>query len=282
MATTATSLNMSSILSPAAQCTPERGCPANQSLYLPNPSSTIVPFTPSIKAPFEAIRCLFDYSGAYIDIASSLNATYPKRGIYKTAATYNDTSDQKFTIDLSPTRSSQVPNNLRKELATSGYNEVHTTGNINYRLCDYNPDTAAPGSDNGCGVHTDYGTFSIIFQDGTPWLEIEDAKQPGRWIQVPEDATIILAGWCTVILTGGVRRLSAVLFVAPDLDIELKPLEGFCINRAFSDTIITGGVDVKWFKDVMGKKWRHREGNEEPDNYEAAAQAKIIEKLVWD
>lgn len=233
--------------------------------------------SPLIYHQHEAVRFLIIYGKNWLLLSSGYN---------EVLEFFNHISRTYVTTILS----------AMSELAGANLNQGHTTGKINYRLCDYNPDTAAPDSDNGCGAHTDYGTFSIIFQDGTPGLGIEDAKQPGRWIQVPGDATIILAGWCTVILTGGciqatrhrvrrtpgVRRLSAVLFVAPDLDIELKPLEGFCLNRAFSDKIMTGGVDVKWFKDVMGKKWRHREGNEEPDKYEAAAQDEIIEKLVWD
>jgi isopenicillin N synthase-like dioxygenase len=98
---------------------------------------------------------------------------------------------------------------------------------MNFRLCDYNP------------AHTDYGTFTIIFQDGTAGLELEDPAAPGGWRPVPGDATVILTGWCAVILSGGkisaarhrvrrvpgVRRLSAALFLAPDLDVQLKPLK---------------------------------------------------------
>jgi isopenicillin N synthase-like dioxygenase len=66
--------------------------------------------------------------------------------------------------------------------------QVHKTGNLNYRLWDYNTDTADPASENGCGSHTDYGTFTIIFQDGTSGLEIEHAEQPGLWVPVPGDS----------------------------------------------------------------------------------------------
>lgn len=96
-----------------------------------------------------------------------------------------------------------------------------------------------PQSDNGCGWHTDYGTFTIIFQDGTFGLELEGTNAPSTWVPLPGDATMILTGWCAVVLSGGristarhrvrrvpaVRRLSAVLFVAPDLDVTMKPLE---------------------------------------------------------
>jgi isopenicillin N synthase-like dioxygenase len=99
--------------------------------------------------------------------------------------------------------------------------------------------------------HTDYGTFSIIFQDGTAGLEIEAPEKPGTWLPVPGDATLLLCGWCAVVLSGskvaaaryrvrrvpGVRRLSAVLFVAPDLDIKMAP-EGR-VER-FSDAVNEG------------------------------------------
>lgn len=111
----------------------------------------------------------------------------------------------------------------------------------------------------------------------------------------PGDATVILAGWCAVILSGGciqatrhrvrrtpgMRRLSAV-FVAPDLDVKLKPLDGSRISRPFSAKILSGGVSVRWFKETMGKKWRHREGNEEEEDDGKAGQDAMIETLVWN
>ncbi|KAL3455101.1 hypothetical protein BJX64DRAFT_282311 [Aspergillus heterothallicus] len=156
---------------------------------------------------------------------------------------------------------------------------------MNFRLCDYNPVTAAPESENGCGAHTDYGTFTIIFQDGTAGLELEDAAAAGGWRPVPSDATVILTGWCAVILSGGrilaarhrvrrvpgVRRLSAVMFLAPDLDVKLQPLEGVEPVRAMSDAVMRGEIDVESFEEEMGKRWRYREGNEEIE----------IKELVW-
>lgn len=53
-----------------------------------------------------------------------LSAAYPKRGIFKTAAMNNATSDQKFTIDLSPACNGRIPETLREKLAGDGFNEV--------------------------------------------------------------------------------------------------------------------------------------------------------------
>jgi hypothetical protein len=36
----------------------------------------------------------------------------------------NTTSDQKFTIDLSPTRNGRIPDALREKLAADEFNEV--------------------------------------------------------------------------------------------------------------------------------------------------------------
>ncbi|KAJ4169276.1 hypothetical protein NW754_001388 [Fusarium falciforme] len=328
MATTAASLNVPSISSSI----PLPGIPdtnplLDSSVRPLSSSYTIASSEQGVGAPFDAIRRLFDHLRANPENASSLNATYPKRGIFKTAATHNASSDQKFTIDLSPARNGRIPDDLRNALAAAGFNEVlgffdmvndthvtpilstlsrlsgvdlhraHKSGNFNYRLCDYNTETADPESDNGCGAHTDYGTFTIIFQDGTPGLEMEDAEKPGAWIPVPGDATVVLAGWCAVILSGGciqaarhrvrrtpgVRRLSAVLFVAPDLDANLQPLEGAKVIRPFSERVMAGELNVRWFKEVMGKKWRRREGNEELEEGEdTATQDNEIEKLIWD
>lgn len=286
-------------------------------------SSTTASVNLEAKAPFTAIRSLFDHLHAHPEDVAKLNATYPRRGVVKTAALQKTESDQKFTIDLSAMRNSRIPEALRQSLNPHGLAEVldffnaisaqyvpdilsslsilagtdlsaaHTSYNMNYRLCDYNPNTAAPESLNGCGAHTDYGTFSIIFQDGTSGLELEET--PGCWVPVPGDATVVLAGWCAVILSGGrvsaarhrvrrtpgVRRLSAVLFVAPDLDVKLKPLGGLQPARAFSGTIMRGELDVDTFKEVMGKRWRWREGNEEMDSADSMSQDNEIEKMVW-
>ena len=164
---------------------------------------------------------------------------------------------------------------------------------MDFRLCDHHPDTAAPESSNGCSAHTDYGPFSIIFQDGTPGLELEDAD--GKWNAVPGDATVIVTGWCALVLSGGsihaarhhvrripgVRRFSAVLFVAPDTSMKLKPLDGVKPVQSFSDRIMRGDIDVDHFKEAMGKRWSYRERNEDMANGASATQDEDIEKLVW-
>jgi isopenicillin N synthase-like dioxygenase len=81
----------------------------------------------------------------------------------------------------------------------------------------------------------------------------------------------------------GVRRLSAVLFVAPDVDGVLKPLNVDETSMKFSEKIMTGQVNVGWFKDVMGKQWRWKEGNEVLKDGESdeISQDEDIDRLVW-
>jgi hypothetical protein len=283
---------------------------------------------PGVKAPFKAIQQLFDHLQSSPEDAAALNATYPRRGIHKTAATSNPTSDQKFTIDLSPNRSESIPSELSASLSNHGLQEVltffntvdqtwstrildslrvlsggvdltpaHRAPQVNFRICDYNPQTASPESDKGCGAHTDYGTFSIIFQDGAGGLEFEDPNSDDTWIPIPGDATVVLAGWCAVILTGagvvaarhrvrrtpGVRRLSAVLFMAPQPDTVLSPLAGSPdLAKQFSKPVKDGELTVGWFKEFMGKKWRHREGNEDLDSTaDLMSQDDEIRQLIW-
>ncbi|KAF9634768.1 Oxoglutarate/iron-dependent oxygenase [Lasiodiplodia theobromae] len=324
MAAAVATNNPTSILAEPALAT-EQDSPPSPAPFIGLSSDTPLLTSPSIQAPFDAIRQIFDHLRATPDAAAALNATYPKRGILKMAATHNPTSDQKFTIDLSPTRISLIPNDVRASLSPHGLDAIltffsaasaayigpilatlsaaagadlapyHRGGNLNWRLCDYSPDTAAPQDPNGCGAHTDYGTFSIIFQHGVSGLEIEDLEKPGEWTRVPGDATVVLAGWCALVLSGGkvralrhrvrrvpgMRRLSAVLFVAPDLDVVLKPVEGVKPAMAFSKEVMGGEVDVEWFKEVMGKRWRWREGNEELADGEEMTQDDDIRRLIF-
>ncbi len=122
-------------------------------------------------------------------------------------------------------------------------------------------------------------------------MEVPEA--PGSWVPVPGDATVLLCGWCAVVLGGGrvavvghrvrrvpgVRRLSAVLFVAPDLDVKMAPAERV---EAFSETINQDFLNVRWFKQVMGKKWRHREGDQKLDVWDDVVEQDIdVSQLIW-
>ncbi|KAF4960111.1 hypothetical protein FGADI_1129 [Fusarium gaditjirri] len=244
-------------------------------------SSAIFSFEPHVKAPFDAIRNLFDHLRSNAENSSSLTAAHPKRGIFKTAAMNNATSDQKFTIDLSPTRNSRIPEALREKVAGDGFHEVldffeevnstyvaqiisimhelisadlsrvHKTGNLNYRLCDYNTNAADSTSGNGCGAHTDYGTFTIIFQE----------EHQGSRLKTPSS------------LVFG--------FLSPEMR-QLSLLVGVKVVRPFTKKVMDGQLDVGEFKEVMGKKWRRREGNEKSDDGDdTETQDSEIERFIW-
>lgn len=77
----------------------------------------------------------------------------------------------------------------------------------------------------------------------------------------------------------GVRRLLVVLFVALDLDVKMAPAERV---EVFLEEVNEGHFDERWFKEVMGKKWRYREGNEKLATGNDRVEQDIdIERLIW-
>jgi hypothetical protein len=54
-------------------------------------------------------------------------------------------------------------------------------------------------------------------------------------------------------------------------------------RRSFSKKVMDGRISVRWFKEVMGKRWRWREGNEDLEDGERddIAQDEDVEKLIW-
>jgi isopenicillin N synthase-like dioxygenase len=149
----------------------------------------------AIKTPLSSISTLFDRLNASPELVARLNATYPKRGVFKTAGLTNALADQKTTIDLSAARLERLSrlapelisrlgteftdvldffNAVERELvpavmsATSDAAGIdmaalHRERNHNYRLVDYFTKQTNQGEEAArCGEHKDYGTFSII------------------------------------------------------------------------------------------------------------------------
>lgn len=94
---------------PTAAALPNVTAPASSTIRLLGPNSTVASVDLGVKAPFASIRALFDYLYTHQHDAAPLNAKYPLRGILKTSAMHKTTSDQKFTIDLSPKRNALIP-----------------------------------------------------------------------------------------------------------------------------------------------------------------------------
>jgi hypothetical protein len=146
-----------------------------------------------ISAPFDSIQVLFNRLAAEPHLAARINATYPKRGVYKTAGLHKPDVDQKITIDLSAIRLERlsrvspelvhelgaelkeavgffrriegelVPRIMQATSSVAGFDmaTLHMQRNNNYRMIDYFAKSAAIDAPR-CGVHRDYGTFSII------------------------------------------------------------------------------------------------------------------------
>ena len=145
---------------------------------------------------------------------------------------------------------------------------LHRERNHNYRLVDYITKQSNQGEEaERCGAHKDYGTFSIILaiyqnkclppsfsQNYLSGLEYIHPTT-GAWTTVAPDHIAVVWGWCSAILSGdkiratrhrvqttlpGTRRLSAVLFSAPDINTILRPLNGN--GAGFCDEIRNGQV----------------------------------------
>lgn len=159
---------------PAAAALPNVTAPSS----LPSASWDPIPPLPlsiwELRRHSPRFAFLFDYLYTHQHDAAALNATYPLRGILKTSAMHKTTSDQKFTVDLSRKRNVLIPAPLQRSLAEHGLNEVlefvdtvsknyvpnvldslsvlagvglqqeHKNWTMNFRLCDYNPDTPTP------------------------------------------------------------------------------------------------------------------------------------------
>ena len=68
---------------------------------------------------------------------------------------------------------------------------------LKYRLCDYPAHVPLPGASTRCSEHTDYGTATLIFEDGQPGLEVWQAEE---WRSVPPGArgdALLIFGWCS-------------------------------------------------------------------------------------
>jgi len=280
-----------------------------------------------IQPDFAAIQRLFDTLYQSPLLMARLNSTYPKRGVFKVAGklTDDETVDDKITLDLSAQRLQYLQDDtLRKDLgvdfdtavkffeaveeklvplvlqSTSNVistaeveidlRDVHRENNNNFRLTDYHH---APSSRrHGCGDHRDYGTATLIFQDGTGGLEFQDPLSK-EWLPIPGNETVLMWGWCGHTLSGGkiravrhrvktiqsARRNTAVCFIAPDLNTPLQPL----VDNAggFADIVRNGKVTVEMFKEMMGKKWRRREGNEKDGEADGLTQDEQVIEFLY-
>lgn len=109
----------------------------------------------------------------------------------------------------------------------------HSGENVTLRLLHYPTggiDTVA-ARQLGAGAHTDYGLLTLLFQDGTPGLEVEDAAGNWRMVAAEPDTVIVNSGDLLEVWTNGryrstphrvqprigaTERQSIAMFVDPD------------------------------------------------------------------
>eukprot|EP00274_Cyanoptyche_gloeocystis_P004132 CAMPEP_0196653570 /NCGR_PEP_ID=MMETSP1086-20130531/3212_1 /TAXON_ID=77921 /ORGANISM="Cyanoptyche gloeocystis , Strain SAG4.97" /LENGTH=369 /DNA_ID=CAMNT_0041984845 /DNA_START=180 /DNA_END=1289 /DNA_ORIENTATION=+ len=179
-------------------------------------------------------------------------------------------------------------NRVNSFLAGIDLSPFHMDKNYNYRCIDYFPVECEAGHSSllpRCGEHRDYGTFTLIFQDQIGGLE---CKLGDTWIPVPAGEVVLMWGWCSSIVSndrikaalhrvvaaptshgqgqGQVRvvprRTTAVFFVAPDTTAPLRPVLKAPGEPCNYDLGLMESLTVAQFKNVIGKKWRRREGSD--------------------
>lgn len=221
-----------------------------------------------LEAPTLSIKNIFRKIHGDPELSQRLNDVYPTRGIFKDGSKKSlQNVDQKVAFDLSPSRLGAILKNdldlvndlgddfrqiltfygsvqekiiprligLTEKAINDGREmNIHQQMNYNYRLVDYYP---VQSNTSRCGEHRDYGTFTLIFQDGSVGgLEVFGN---GAWVPLPPNADMIfLWGWSAAILSNGriqaplhrvvstqkdkgdtlaSRRNSAIFFVAPGM-----------------------------------------------------------------
>jgi len=103
----------------------------------------------------------------------------------------------------------------------------------------------AANSDVGVGAHCDASSFTILLQDDVGGLEVRDSS--GRWIAAPyvPGAYVInigdtMMGWTNghfvstlhrVVSRKPVDRYSATMFMNPDIDINISPIDKFVTDE---------------------------------------------------
>jgi len=147
--------------------------------------------------------------------------------------------------------------------------QVHTEGHSNLRLIDYHRTSGNPRP--GARAHRDGSMATIIFQDGTGGLEIQDPIT-SDWIAVPGNETVLMWGSSGAILSGGRitachhrvmpihsnRRNVAVIFIGADSNTPLKSLVPG--QQAFGQAFLPQDMTVGNFRDMFAQQRQWKRG----------------------
>ncbi len=134
----------------------------------------------------------------------------------------------------------------------------------------YPPQPEEMGSEQfGVGPHTDFGVLTVLCQDSTGGLQVQDIN--GDWIEAPPiEGTLIvnvgdlLARWTDhaykstphrVVNSSGRERLSLVLAFDPDPQTVIDPREIFGANHEVREPATTCGDYLVW---RFGKAFSYR------------------------
>jgi len=138
------------------------------------------------------------------------------------------------------------------------------------RLLRYPPQSQADPDQLGCGVHSDYGFLTILYQDGVGGLEVKNSK--GEWIKaVPiENTFVINIGIMLAQLTNDLysatehrvinyspeERFSIPYFFDPEYYATVEPLPS-CISESHPKKYgpITFGPNLM---KLLGETWEYR------------------------
>ena len=147
--------------------------------------------------------------------------------------------------------------------------QIHTEGHSNLRLIDYHRTSGNPRP--GARAHRDGSMATIIFQDGTGGLEIQDPTT-GDWLPVPGNETVLMWGSSGAILSGGritachhrvmpihsSRRNVAVVFIGADGNTPLRPLVPG--QQAFGQAFLPQNMTVGNFRDMFAQQRQWKRG----------------------
>ena len=151
---------------------------------------------------------------------------------------------------------------LALELPDSFFDERHTGLTQTLRLLHYPPTESVAEGQLGAGAHTDYGTLTVLFQDDSGGLQVQDLD--GNWVDAPPiPGTVVintgdlLARWSNdrfrstphrVQPRAQARKLgrqSIAFFSDPDPDVGIDAIPS-CVTEARPATYkaITAGAYI--------------------------------------
>lgn len=143
-----------------------------------------------------------------------------------------------------------------------------------------------------CGVHRDFRSITLLFQDGVEGLEVFIENEWKRVPSITGNAVLLQFGWCAMFRSNGrlpaVRhrvsdptpseqelrgrswkvkdRTALILFIAPPADVHLNPVVLDGEEQLFRNTTVG---ELKAFD---GRNWTYREGT---------IKGKDREKRIW-